>query len=78
MTPLAIFVLFGLPLSLVALGWGAAFLHGRALDHERAAAMLTWWGGDTPGRAPSPPVALRNPSQNVPPDQANGTKKDRR
>jgi hypothetical protein len=37
MTPLAIFVLFGLPVTLLALGWGAVFLHGRALDHEQAA-----------------------------------------
>ncbi len=35
MTPLAIFVLFGLPVSLVFLGWGAAFLHGRSLHRPR-------------------------------------------
>lgn len=37
MTPLGIFVLFGLPVTLLVLGWGAVFLHGRALDHDRAA-----------------------------------------
>jgi hypothetical protein len=28
------FVLFGLPASLVALAWGAAFLHGRSVARE--------------------------------------------
>ena len=37
MTPLGAFVLFVLPVTLLALGWGAVFLHGRVLDHERAA-----------------------------------------
>jgi hypothetical protein len=31
MTPFAMFVLFGLPMSLAAIGWGAVFLHGRAM-----------------------------------------------
>jgi hypothetical protein len=45
MTPLAIFVIFGLPASLVALGWVAVFLHGRAVGPKRLA--------DRPARHPT-------------------------
>jgi hypothetical protein len=31
MTAFTMFVLFGLPVSLVALAWGAVFLHGRSI-----------------------------------------------
>ncbi len=34
MTPFAMFVLFGLPMSLAAIGWGAVFLHGRAMVNQ--------------------------------------------
>ena len=45
MTPLAIFVIFGLPASLVALGWVAVFLHGRSVGPKRLA--------DRPARHPT-------------------------
>jgi hypothetical protein len=48
MTPFAMFALFGLPISLVAIGWGAVFLHSRATVNQsrtRIAAIRTKTAG---------------------------------
>jgi hypothetical protein len=40
MTPFAMFVLFGLPMSLVAMAWSAVFLHGRATVRQTRTAAI--------------------------------------